>query len=55
MTWYRLVIEEINDAAVITNYTRWVDSVQVRGAENQEVYLTFSPRFERIWLESRFE
>ena len=37
MTWYRLVIEEINDAAVITNYTRWVDSVQVRGAENQEV------------------
>jgi Initiator Replication protein len=23
------------------------------GAENQEVYLTFSPRFERIWLESK--
>jgi len=30
-----------------------VDAVQVRGAENQEVYLTFSPRFERIWLESK--
>jgi hypothetical protein len=52
MTWYRLVIEEIKDAEVITSYTRWVDAVQVRGAENQEVYLTFSPRFERIWLES---
>jgi hypothetical protein len=26
---------------------------QVRGSENQEVYLTFSPRFERIWLESK--
>jgi plasmid replication initiation protein len=27
--------------------------VQVRGAENQKVYLTFSPRYERIWLESK--
>ena len=25
----------------------------VRGAENQEVYVTFSPRFERIWMESK--
>jgi hypothetical protein len=47
MTWYRLVIEEITDAEVITTYTRWLESVKVRGAENQEVYLTFSPRFER--------
>jgi hypothetical protein len=23
------------------------------GAENQEVYLTFSPLFERIWLETK--
>jgi hypothetical protein len=23
------------------------------GADDQEVYLTFSPRFERIWLESK--
>jgi plasmid replication initiation protein len=30
-----------------------VDAVQVREAENQEVYLTFSPRFEHIWLESK--
>ena len=22
------------------------------GVENREVYLTFNPRFERIWLES---
>jgi hypothetical protein len=53
MTWYRLVIEEITDAEVITSYTRWVDAVQVRGAKSQEVHLTFSPRFERIWLESK--
>jgi plasmid replication initiation protein len=53
MSDYRLVIEEIKDSEVITSYTRWVDAVQVKGAENQEVYLTFSPRFERIWLESK--
>jgi hypothetical protein len=27
--------------------------VQARGAENPEVYLTFSPIFERIWLEAK--
>jgi plasmid replication initiation protein len=26
---------------------------QVKGGENQEVYLTFSPRFEHIWLECK--
>jgi plasmid replication initiation protein len=53
MTDYRLMIEETKDAEVITSYTRWADAVRVRGAENQEVYLTFSPRFERIWLETK--
>jgi hypothetical protein len=53
MSYYRLMIEEIKDAQVITSYTRWVESVQVRGADNQDVYLTFNPRFERIWLESK--
>jgi plasmid replication initiation protein len=53
MTWYRLVIEEITDAGVITSFTRWLDAVQVRGAEDKEVYVTFSPRFEHIWLESK--
>jgi len=53
MSSYRLVIEEIKDSEAITSYTRWVEAVQVRGAENQKVYLTFSPRFERIWLESK--
>jgi hypothetical protein len=37
------VIEESTDAAVTTNHTRWVDSVQVKVTENQEVYVTFSP------------
>jgi plasmid replication initiation protein len=27
--------------------------VIVKGTENQEVYVTFSPLFERIWLESK--
>jgi hypothetical protein len=53
MTLYRLAIEEIKDSQAITIYTRWVDAVQVRGAENQEVYLTFSAQFEHIWVESK--
>ena len=39
--------------SVVTNYTRWLESVQVRGTKNQEVYVIFSPLFERIWLESK--
>jgi plasmid replication initiation protein len=53
MTDYRLRIEEVKVDKVITSYTRWLECVQVCGAENQEVYLSFSPRFERIWLESK--
>jgi plasmid replication initiation protein len=53
MNVYRLRIDEIKEGAVVTSYTRWLESVQVRGTENQEVYVTFSPRFERIWLESK--
>ncbi len=53
MSFYRLRIDEIKGAAVVTSYTRWLGSVQARGAENQEVYVAFSPRFERIWLESK--
>jgi hypothetical protein len=33
MTYYRLVIEEIEDPEVITSDPRWVDAVQVRGAQ----------------------
>jgi plasmid replication initiation protein len=53
MTDYRLVIQDINDAEVVTSYTRWLECVQVKEGPEQEVYVTFSPRFERIWLESR--
>jgi plasmid replication initiation protein len=53
MSSYRLVIEEVTDAEVTTSYTRWVESVRVRRADTQEVYLTFSPRFEQIWRESK--
>jgi hypothetical protein len=53
MSSYRLVIEEVTDADVTTGYTRWIESVRVRESEKHEVYLTFSPRFEQIWLESK--
>jgi hypothetical protein len=53
MIAYRLVIEEGRRAEVVTIYTRWLESVQVKEVPEQEVYVTFSPRFERIWLESR--
>ena len=53
LTYYRLAIEEIKDGQAITSYTRWVDAVEVKGGENREVCVTFSPRFERIWVESR--
>jgi hypothetical protein len=38
---------------MVTNYTRWLESVQAKEAEDQEVYVSFSPQFERIWLESK--
>jgi Pentapeptide repeats (8 copies) len=44
---------EVEGAEVLTSYTRWLESVQLKEGENQEVYIAFSPRFERIWLESR--
>ena len=53
MSDYRLRIDEIKGAEVVASYTRWLASVETRGAENREVYLTFSPSFERIWLESK--
>ena len=53
MTDYRLVIQEVEGPEVITSYTRWIESVQLKEGENQEVYVTFSPRFERIWIESK--
>jgi hypothetical protein len=38
---------------VVTSYTRWLKALIVKGTENQEVCVTFSPQFERIWLESK--
>ena len=53
MNVFRLRIDEIKGNAVVTSYTRWLESVIVQGPENQEVFLSFSPQFERIWLESK--
>jgi plasmid replication initiation protein len=53
MTSYRLVIGEVTGNEVLTNYTRWLECVQVKEGPEPEVYVAFSPRFERIWLESR--
>jgi hypothetical protein len=53
MTGYRLVIQEVEGPEVLTSYTRWIESMQLKEGENQEVYVTFRPLFERIWLESK--
>jgi len=53
MTYYRLKIEQVLNGRAVTSYTRWVDAVQVMGAENEQVCVTFSPRFEDVWLESK--
>ena len=53
MSAYRLVIEEIEDGKLISSYTRWVDAVHTNGTDNPGVYLTFSSRFKRIWLEAK--
>ena len=53
MTSYRLVIGDVTENEVLTNYTRWLECVQVKEGPEPEVYVAFSPRFERIWLESR--
>jgi hypothetical protein len=39
MNVFRLRIDEIKGGAVVTSYTRWLESVQVKGTENQEVYV----------------
>jgi hypothetical protein len=53
MTAYRLVIQEVTGAEVVTSYTRWLECVQVKVGPEPEVYIAFSPRFEPIWLESK--
>jgi plasmid replication initiation protein len=53
MSFYRPRIDEVKEDAVVASYTRWLEAVIVKGTENQEVYVTFSPLFERIWLESK--
>jgi hypothetical protein len=50
---YRLVIQEVSDAEVVTSYTRWLECVQVEEDPDSEVHVAFSPRFEGIWLESK--
>jgi len=53
MTAYRVVIQEVTGSEVLTSYTRWLECVQVKEGPEPEVCVAFSPRFERIWLESR--
>jgi plasmid replication initiation protein len=53
MTAYRLMIQEVTGAEVVTSYTRWLECVQVKEGAHPEVYAAFSPRFEKIWVESR--
>jgi hypothetical protein len=53
MTAYRLMIQEVTGAEVVTSYTRWLGCIQVKEDTEREVYVAFSPRFEQIWLGSR--
>jgi hypothetical protein len=53
MTAYRLMIQEVTSAEIVTSYTRWLECVQVKEDTEPEVYIAFSPRFEQIWVESR--
>jgi plasmid replication initiation protein len=53
MTAYRVVIQKVTGAEVLTSYTRWLECVQVKEGPEPEVYVAFNPRFERIWLESK--
>jgi hypothetical protein len=53
MTAYRFMIQEVTGTEVVTSYTRWLECVQVKEGEEPEVYVAFSSRFERIWLESK--
>jgi hypothetical protein len=53
MTSYRLTIRDVVGNDVLTSYTRWLESVEVKEGADPEVYVAFNPRFERIWLESK--
>jgi plasmid replication initiation protein len=50
---YRLVIQDVRAGEAFTSYTRWLECVEVKEGADSEVYVAFSPRFERIWLESK--
>ncbi len=52
MSVYRIKIEEVDDTGVAMIYTRWIESVQVRG-ENQNVFVTLTPRFKRLWQRAK--
>jgi hypothetical protein len=43
MTSYRLVIGDVTGNEVLTNYTRWLECVQVKEGPEPEVYVAFSP------------
>jgi putative SOS response-associated peptidase YedK len=42
-----VILPEEQEDVIVTSYTRWLESVQVIGTENQEIFVTFSSRFER--------
>jgi plasmid replication initiation protein len=53
MTAYRLTIQEVTGTEVVTSYTRWLESVEIKEGTNPEVYVVFNPRFEQVWLEAK--
>jgi hypothetical protein len=53
MSQNRVRIEEIKGAEMVTSYTGGWNASKRRGAENPEIYSSFSPSFERDWLEAK--
>ena len=52
MSDFRLRIDEIKGAEVVTSYTRWLASVETRGAEIRSLF-SVQPELRAQWLESK--
>ena len=53
MTAYRLMIQEVTDAEVMTSYTRWLECVQVKEDTEPEVYVASARALSRSGLSQK--
>jgi hypothetical protein len=52
MSVYRFKIKKLAGDEPVTNFTRWIGYVQVRG-KNKEVYVTFDSLFRKLWFRAQ--